>query len=97
MHDGGLPGKPDFVFTRARVAVFVDGCFWHGCPKCYRRPATNQQYWDEKVRRNKARDASRRRKLRKLGWSVIQLWEHEVKERPDFCVRRVGQAIGRKA
>ncbi|WCJ58255.1 very short patch repair endonuclease [Fontisphaera persica] len=59
-----LPGKPDFVFPKSRLAVFVDGCFWHGCPRCYRRPLSNQQYWDAKILRNRQRDVDVKRCLK---------------------------------
>ena len=72
-----LPGRPDFIFRPARLAVFVDGCFWHGCPKCYRRPASNRKYWDAKVARNKCRDRLVNQTLRRSGWRVLRIWEHE--------------------
>jgi DNA mismatch endonuclease (patch repair protein) len=74
-----LVGRPDFVFRRQRVVIFVDGCFWHGCPRCYTRPVTRRRYWDEKVRQNRARDARQRRDLRAAGWCVLRIWEHELK------------------
>jgi DNA mismatch endonuclease (patch repair protein) len=74
-----LFGKPDFVFPRQRVAVFVDGCFWHGCPRCYRRPATHRGYWGAKVQRNKERDREVSRVLRAKGWAVVRIWEHELR------------------
>jgi DNA mismatch endonuclease (patch repair protein) len=67
----------DLVFTRARVAVFVDGCFWHGCPRHYTPPRTNSAYWSPKIARNKERDARVSAELRAAGWAVIRLWEHE--------------------
>jgi DNA mismatch endonuclease, patch repair protein len=73
-----LFGKPDFVFPRSRLAVFVDGCFWHGCPRCYRRPLCHRRYWDAKVRRNKERDQLTSRTLRRAGWRVLRIWEHEL-------------------
>ena len=75
-----LIGRPDFVFRKRRMAVFVDGCFWHGCPTCYRRPATNQAYWDDKVARNRSRDLLVGRQLKKMEWMVLRLWEHELKD-----------------
>lgn len=76
-----LPGnrrrKIDVAFTRARVAVFVDGCFWHGCPRHGTRPATNQEWWDWKIKRNKDRDDDTNRLLADQGWEVIRVWEHE--------------------
>nr|WP_198169815.1 very short patch repair endonuclease [Agromyces laixinhei] len=67
----------DIVFTRAKVAVFIDGCFWHGCPEHYQRPTTNRDYWDTKVARNRERDGETNRMLIEAGWSVIRRWEHE--------------------
>jgi DNA mismatch endonuclease (patch repair protein) len=74
-----LIGKPDFVFLRERVAIFVDGCFWHGCPRCYRRPSSNQSYWDAKFERNRTRDRQVTRMLRRQGWTVIRIWQHALR------------------
>jgi len=82
-----LPGKPDFAFTAARLLTFVDGCFWHGCPMCYRRPQSNQGYWIAKVDRNKARDRRLGRQLRSEGWSVLRIWEHELKNTKAVAAR----------
>lgn len=67
----------DLVFTKAKVAVFMDGCFWHGCPDHHTRSATNAAYWAEKVRRNRERDAETDRLLAEAGWLVVRVWEHE--------------------
>jgi DNA mismatch endonuclease, patch repair protein len=74
-----LPGKPDFVFRSRRLAVFIDGCFWHGCPKCYRLPEDNRPYWKAKVLSNRRRDRRRTRELRSLNWRVLRVWEHSLK------------------
>src|SRR5437867_2278520 len=74
-----LPGRPDFVFQQHRLAVFVDGCFWHGCPKCYRMPGDNRPYWSEKVAGNRRRDRRAATKIRALGWRVLRIWEHSLK------------------
>ena len=76
----GLPGKPDFVFRQNRIAVFVDGCFWHGCPRCYRLPEDNRPYWREKVRSNRLRDRRNARRLRTKGWKVLRFWEHTLRD-----------------
>jgi DNA mismatch endonuclease (patch repair protein) len=76
-----LIGKPDFVFRRSRVCVFVDGCFWHGCPKCYRSPSSNQVYWSAKVERNRARDRLVTRTLKASGWRVLRIWEHQLADK----------------
>jgi DNA mismatch endonuclease (patch repair protein) len=71
-------GKPDFVFRQARLAVFVDGCFWHACPKHATKPANNRSFWRRKLSANKARDRLVSRVLRKQGWRVLRIWEHEL-------------------
>lgn len=70
-------GKPDFVFWQVRLAIFVDDCFWHGCPKHSHNPKTNHAFWSNKFSRNKARDRSVTRILRERGWRVLRIWEHE--------------------
>jgi DNA mismatch endonuclease (patch repair protein) len=71
-------GRPDFTFRREKVAVFVDGCFWHGCPQHGRLPDSNQKYWLPKLERTKKRDLENIRVLRALGWKVIRLWQHDL-------------------
>ena len=73
-----LPGKPDFAFRPQKVAVFVDGCFWHSCPVHGRSPDSNQGYWLPKLARNKRRDRRVSRALRAMGWKVIRFWEHDL-------------------
>lgn len=88
-----LPGKPDFCFVRQKVAVFVDGCFWHGCPKCYTRPKTNRQFWDEKRMANQERDKRVGRELKARGFMVIRVFEHELKT-PKKVLMRVAKLTG---
>jgi DNA mismatch endonuclease (patch repair protein) len=82
----------DIVFTRAKVAVFIDGCFWHGCPDHYRQPSTNITYWIAKVERNVRRDVEVDEILRAAGWTVVRVWEHEnpveVSDRIESAVHR---------
>jgi len=73
-----LVGRPDFIFRSAKLAVFVDGCFWHGCPRCYRAPKSARAYWRQKVCRNKKRDSEVTRALRKRGWKVVRVWECQL-------------------
>jgi DNA mismatch endonuclease (patch repair protein) len=89
----GLPGKPDFYFHRPKLAVFVDGCFWHGCAACGHTPRTNSAYWSEKVRRNRDRDVRTTAALRGLGVEVIRLWEHELREDLAGCVAVVARSL----
>ena len=76
-----LPGSPDFTFARERIAVFVDGCFWHGCPEHYTVPVSNAEFWREKREANIARDRRVDAELRRLGWKVMRIWEHELRAR----------------
>ncbi len=91
-----IPGCPDFVFRGSRLAVFVDGCFWHGCPRCYRRPHSSSEYWDAKVIRNRRRDSSVRSRLRREGWSVISIWEHDLTT-PGRAVQRIRAKLAQGA
>jgi DNA mismatch endonuclease, patch repair protein len=77
--DGRFRVRPDFVFAARRLAVFVDGCFWHGCPRHGTRPRGNAAFWRAKFRRNQERDRRNSRSLRRAGWKVLRLWEHELK------------------
>lgn len=87
-----IAGRPDFVFRGQKVAVFVDGCFWHGCPACYKAPAKNAAFWSEKVQYVAGRDRRVTRELRASGWTVIRVWEHALRD-PDAVARRVRRAI----
>ncbi|WP_255647253.1 very short patch repair endonuclease [Nocardiopsis sp. MT53] len=80
----------DLVFTRRRVAVFVDGCFWHGCPEHHTTARTNAAYWAEKVRANRERDADTDRRLGEAGWTVLRFWEHEE---PAAVAERIVAAV----
>lgn len=82
-------GKPDFVFPKHKVALFVDGCFWHGCPKHSNMPKNNRQFWEKKLLGNKVRDKFVNRELRKLGWRVVRVWEHELKVPAKVAVKLV--------
>lgn len=90
-----LPGTPDIAFPRARVAIFVDGCFWHSCPVHYQRPVRNADYWKSKVARNAERDLMVNRTMEKLGWTVIRVWEHEVQSNLADALYRIESAGGR--
>jgi len=91
----GLAGRPDIAWGRWRVAVFVDGAFWHGHPSAY-RPGQHGEYWDEKIKRNVARDRSADALLAEQGWTVIRLWDFEVRRDLDACVQRIRDALARQ-
>lgn len=88
-----LPGRPDFVFRKEKLALFVDGCFWHGCPRCYRAPSTRSSFWREKVESNRRRDRRVDRELRKKGWSVARVWECSLRKRPNEVAGRVARML----
>lgn len=88
-----LPGRPDFAWPREKVAVFVDGCFWHGCPRCYVAPRHNAGFWRAKVEGNRRRDVRVARRLRSMGWSVHRIWECRVAEPRTSA--RIKKALGR--
>ncbi len=91
-HVKALPGRPDVVFTRARVAVFIDGDFWHG----YRLPAWEKnltEFWKRKIRGNRDRDRRNFRKLRSMGWRVVRLWQHQIHRDLDGCADRIEAAV----
>jgi DNA mismatch endonuclease (patch repair protein) len=95
-HSLDVVGKPDFVIKQKRVAVFVDGCFFHGCPRCGHVPRTNRLYWAAKITRNKRRDAAISKALRKLGYQVVRVWECQLKRYPERCVARIVRALAPK-
>jgi DNA mismatch endonuclease, patch repair protein len=89
-----LPGRPDFVFRAARLAVFVDGCFWHGCPKHGTRPKANATFWRKKLARNRDRDREVTRDLRRRGWKVMRIWEHALARKAEAAtVGRLHRAM----
>lgn len=88
-----LPGKPDLAFLGSRVAVFVDGCFWHGCPFHYKVPASNTAFWSNKVERNRKRDQEVNQALDELGWKVLRFWEHDLENSLDNVVSLVRGVI----
>lgn len=88
-------GKPDFIFPKLKLALFVDGCFWHGCPKHETKPKNNRAFWRRKFSRNKKRDVLVTRTLRRAGWRVLRIWEHELARKNEArLLRRIQQALG---
>ena len=86
-------GRPDIVFPGARVAVFIDGCFWHGCPVHYVRPRTRHEFWAEKLAANVERDRRQTTRLEDAGWTVIRLWEHEVDDDAATVAGQIGSVV----
>jgi DNA mismatch endonuclease (patch repair protein) len=86
-----LPGNPDFYFPTERLAIFVDGCFWHGCPSSGHVPKTNTAFWHAKMQRNRERDNLTSDHLRERGVCVLRIWEHELDD--DVCLQRVIETL----
>ena len=92
VHMPGLPGRPDVVFTRWRVVVFVDGEFWHGHPSAFRF-GTKGEYWDKKIARNRARDKACNLALSEAGWVIVRVWARDVERDPASVARLVAKAL----
>jgi DNA mismatch endonuclease (patch repair protein) len=86
-------GHPDFVFPGARLAIFLDGCFWHACPHHGQIPRTNVTFWRRKLARNQARDRLVGRELRRRGWTVLRFWEHSLKRRPGWVIAKLVRVL----
>jgi DNA mismatch endonuclease, patch repair protein len=86
-------GQPDVVFPKRAVAVFIDGCFWHGCPQHYVRPRSHTGHWENKLRENVERDRQQTLTLESLGWRVFRIWEHEVYESLDCVISQIHSAV----
>jgi DNA mismatch endonuclease (patch repair protein) len=92
-----LPGKPDIYFPRSRLAIFADGCFWHGCDECGHVPKRNTAFWALKIQRNRDRDLRTSQTLRAAGIRVLRLWEHELKKDMDACVAKIRRELARRS
>ena len=93
-NEKSLLGKPDIAFMDERVAVFLDSCFWHGCPKHLRRPNSNDTYWRAKIDNNVRRDLRNRNKLRRMGWSALRIWEHDL-DKSALIIKKIRRALDR--
>ncbi len=89
----GVRRRPDIVFGPSKVAVFVDGCFWHGCPKHGTVAKANAEFWRKKIADNKRRDSDTDRRLKTTGWAVVRVWEHE---NPAVAARRISRLVRRR-
>jgi DNA mismatch endonuclease (patch repair protein) len=85
----GLPGTPDVVFSQEKFAIFLDGCFWHGCRRCRSIPSTNRFFWTNKISKNKRRDRVVVRQLRSIGWKSLRLWEHDLKSDDATIIKKL--------
>ena len=88
-HSKTAAGRPDFIFSKQKTAVFVDGCFWHGCKKHCIMPKSNKGYWGPKIAKNKSRDRAVNRLYRGKGWKIMRIWEHEVRKNSDKIILKL--------
>lgn len=88
-----IPGRPDIVFTKKRLAIFIDGCYWHKCPICFKEPQTNRDFWMNKINKNVIRDHEVNNILRSNGWTVLRFWEHEIRKEPEKVVKKIAKAL----
>ncbi|MFA5887653.1 MAG: very short patch repair endonuclease [Candidatus Nanoarchaeia archaeon] len=82
-------GRPDFGLANKKIAIFVDGCFWHKCPRCFRAPKSNKAYWESKIKRNVSRDKAITLELKDKGWKVMRFWEHEILSNPKSVTEKI--------
>lgn len=89
IHSKKIIGNPDIFFPNQKYAIFIDGCFWHRCPKCYIKPKTNSFFWKNKIQSNVERDKKVNKELKKSGIQVLRIWEHEMKQTPEKCLEKI--------
>lgn len=89
----GMYGKPDFAIKKYKLVVFIDSCFWHGCPIHYRIPKSNEEYWRSKIERNKQHDSLVTCYYEESGWTVIRIWEHQIKDDFNGVIARIVDAV----
>ncbi len=92
-HVSNITGKPDIVFRRKKIIVFIDSDFWHGHPERFIMPKTNTDYWRNKIECNRERDAMVTKELKEQGWTVIRLWEYDIKKNFDYCINLILKAL----
>jgi DNA mismatch endonuclease, patch repair protein len=88
-----IVGKPDIVFNKYKIAIFIDGCFWHKCPKCYKNPKSNKKFWKNKIDGNVKRDIIVNKELKKMGWKVIRIWEHQIENNAQKITDRICKVL----
>lgn len=89
----GLPGKPDIAIKKHKVVIFLDSCFWHKCPEHFKKPKSNLEYWEPKIKRNVERDAEINRYYQNKNWHILRIWEHEVKKDFDNTLAKISKFI----
>lgn len=88
-----IEGRPDILIKDLNVLIFLDGCFWHKCPQCFQEPEANKKFWLTKIEKNVKKDGEVTNKLKKEGWKVMRIWEHEVKKDLQGCLKSIESAV----
>lgn len=96
LHSRRLAGKPDIAMSKYKIAIFIDGCFWHRCPAHFKEPRNNKEFWKKKITSNLERDERNNLLLKNAGWTVLRFWEHEVSGKIDSVVRKIVQVAERQ-
>jgi DNA mismatch endonuclease (patch repair protein) len=86
-----LIGKPDIIYPKKKIVIFVDGCFWHMCPTHFRRPKSNLKFWNVKFEQNKKRDELINNFYKNSEWKILRFWEHEIKQNIDICIKDINR------
>ncbi len=84
-----IAGNPDILLTDKKTVIFLDGCFWHKCPKCFKMPVTRKEFWKKKIGNNVIKDRKTSRLLKKQGYKVVRIWEHEIRKSPGICTKKI--------
>jgi DNA mismatch endonuclease (patch repair protein) len=95
MNAKDILGKPDFYFPKEKTAIFLDGCYWHGCKECFKLPNTNKQFWSLKIKNNIARDNKVNKELRKAGFNILRIKEHELKQSPEKVFKKIKMKLSK--
>ena len=90
-----LLGKPDIVFVKKKIVIFIDGCFWHKCPVCFQEPETRKEFWMKKIQSNVERDIRVNELLQIEGWKILRFWEHDMRKKPDEIVLKISEILER--
>ena len=91
-----ISGKPDLVFVKMKIAIFIDGCFWHMCPVCFQEPETRKEFWMKKIKSNVERDNKINEQLLNEGWTIIRFWEHDVRKNPEQIIGKISLLLQKK-
>ncbi|MBN1157630.1 very short patch repair endonuclease [Candidatus Woesearchaeota archaeon] len=96
VYNHSIIGKPDVTFRKQKVVIFIDGCFWHKCPRCFVKPKTGTGFWMKKISGNVKRDSIVNQSLEKDGWTILRFWEHEVCHNPEKVTGRISQVLQKR-